>query len=105
MAEADLTWNYAHTVHCLNILRESIMCNADDQPMYTGHLHDNVHHKEAVAGRGTIKMCRNWDTLVEWAHAHSACYTSIHRGDPNFLETDRYKHCPDDSRPWENETM
>lgn len=100
--EADLDWSYAHSIHCLNILRDVIMCNADDLPLYTGYRHENAHVKDPVAGRGQVKMCRDWDALMKWTYERSACYDSINRKDPDFPELERYKFCPDGSRPWED---
>lgn len=102
--DEDLVWGYGHAMHCLNELRESVMCNADDTPLYTGRLNANVHADEVVNGRGTMRMCRNWDALMEWADARSACYLSEdkNRKDENFSELDRYKHCPHGERPWED---
>ena len=100
--QAEQTWHYPHVLHCLNVLRESVQCNADDTPMYTGRLHKNVFFPEGRAGIGTIKMCRDWSALMQWSHAHSACYKPVNWwSDPNFNEIERYKFCPDDSRPWE----
>ena len=77
------------------------MCHADDTPMYTGRLHKNVLTDHPKAGIGTFKTCRDWNVLVTWARAHSACYRPIHRADGDFDEIERYKFCPDGSRPWE----
>lgn len=99
--EESRTWHYEHVLHCLNVLRESITCRADDTPMYTGHVHGNVHAKIAKAGRGQVKMCRDWHALQEWSRARSACYRFIHYGEVGFPDLERYKFCPDGSRPWE----
>ncbi|CAK4021247.1 Hypothetical predicted protein [Lecanosticta acicola] len=104
VAEADMDFPYGHTMHCLNVLRETVMCNADDLPLYTGRVNENVHYKDVVAGRGMTRMCRNWDALVDWTHERSACYLSANRNDRSWKEIDRYKFCPDGSRPWENRT-
>jgi hypothetical protein len=77
------------------------MCNADDTPLYIGKLHKNVHEMSPRAGTGTIKMCRDWNKLLSWSRANSACYRPVHWVDAGFREIDRYKSCPDGSRPWE----
>lgn len=94
------TWAYGHLVHCLNVLRESVMCNADDTPLYTGHLHANAYTNEAKAGIGTIKMCRDWSALLDWSRERSACYRPVHWHE-KYPDIERYKFCPDGSRPWE----
>ncbi|KAI0006528.1 hypothetical protein F4779DRAFT_632940 [Xylariaceae sp. FL0662B] len=99
--EAKRMWHYPHLMHCLNVLRESIMCNADDTPLYIGRLHKNVHEKSPRAGTGTIKMCRDWNKLLEWSRGRSACYRPVHWTEGGFREIDRYKTCPDGAKPWE----
>ncbi|KAK8062534.1 hypothetical protein PG997_014631 [Apiospora hydei] len=100
--EAERAWNYPHVMNCLNVLRESVMCNANDTPLYIGRLHKNIHENSPRAGTGTIKMCRDWTKLLEWSRARSACHKPVEWTKPGFSEIDRYKTCPDGSRPWEN---
>ena len=83
------------------MLRESITCNADDDLLYTGKLHANVGIDNLVIGNGMSRQCRDWDALLRWADQHSACYALERPGDADFDELDRYKFCPDGSRPWE----
>lgn len=90
-------WSYPHMLHCLNIMRQSIICNADDTPMYTGHVVDG---KIAMAGLGQKRMCRDWNALTSWSNAHTACYRPVHRGEADFREIDRYRFCPDGAQPW-----
>ncbi|KAF2151899.1 hypothetical protein K461DRAFT_322042 [Myriangium duriaei CBS 260.36] len=90
-------WHYGHMMHCLNIIRMSIICNADDTPMYTGRVIDGKVQK---AGIGSTRMCRSWDALTAWSEANTACYKPVHRGEEDFPEKERYKFCPDGSKPW-----
>ncbi|KAI1813601.1 hypothetical protein GGS20DRAFT_472733 [Poronia punctata] len=99
--ESERKWHYPHVMHCLNVLRDSVMCNADDTPLYIGRLHGNVHEKSPRAGTGTVKMCRDWDRLLTWSRENSACYRPVGWEKEGFSEIERYKHCPDGSRPWE----
>ncbi|KAF3767960.1 hypothetical protein M406DRAFT_321792 [Cryphonectria parasitica EP155] len=99
--EEEQTWAYAHLIHCLNVLRDTVMCNADDTPLYVGRLHENTHSSDPRAGIGTTKMCRNWNTLLEWSRARSACYYPEDFFNQSYPEVERYKYCPDGSRPWE----
>ncbi|OTA55903.1 hypothetical protein K449DRAFT_452416 [Hypoxylon sp. EC38] len=96
------TWHYPHLMHCLNVLRESVMCNANDTPLYIGKLHKNVYEKSPRAGTGTMKMCRDWNKLLAWSRARSACYRPVHWTEERFREIDRYKSCPNGARPWES---
>ncbi|KAI1474198.1 hypothetical protein F4774DRAFT_430041 [Daldinia eschscholtzii] len=96
--DAERRWHYPHLMHCLNILRESVVCNANDTPLYIKRLHKNVYEEHPRAGTGTIKMCRDWNKLLSWSRARSACYRPVDSADN---EIDRYKTCPDGTRPWE----
>jgi len=86
-------------MHCLDVLRESVLCHADDTPMYVGHVNANTVMDEAPAGIGQTRMCRSWDSLMAYANSHSACYNP--HANSSDSELDRYKYCPDGSRPWE----
>ena len=88
-------------MHCLNVLRDSVMCNADDTPLYTGRLHNERYEAVPKAGIGTMKMHRDWRKLQEFAREHSACWRRVNIDDPNFPEIERFKYCPDGLRPWE----
>ena len=88
-------------MHCLNVLRESVMCHADDTPLYIGQLHKQIYSDDPKAGIGQTKMCRDWNALIEWSKARSACYRPINWGEEGFDELERYKFCPDGARPWE----
>ncbi|KAI4599346.1 hypothetical protein KJ359_001787 [Pestalotiopsis sp. 9143b] len=100
--EDKRTWHYPHLMHCLNVLRESIMCNADDTPLYIGRLHKNIYEESPRAGTGTIKTCRSWNKLLAWSRERSACYRPVHWGEEGFKEVDRYKTCPGGAKPWEH---
>ena len=60
--------HFKHVNHCLDGLRQEIVCNADDTPRYSGL------GQEMGTGSGQYRMCRDWGELEEWAKAHSACY-------------------------------
>ena len=88
--------HFTHINHCLDALRQEIICNADDTPRYSG-----LDQKRGT-GKGQIRMCRDWRKLEEWANGHSACYNS--KSGVETLEggipLDSFKHCPDGSKPW-----
>jgi hypothetical protein len=50
----------AHTRHCIDLLRQSLMCNAD----LTVELKDE--YLGGVAGFGTSHRCIDWEGLLEW---------------------------------------
>ncbi|TVY45524.1 Phenylalanine aminomutase (L-beta-phenylalanine forming) [Lachnellula cervina] len=95
----DQTWPFSHVTHCLHTLREDITCNADDTPRYAGHLHAQINYTEFSSGIGQVRMCRDWNKLRQYSIEHSACYRRpLDRYIPLL---DRYKNCPDNSKPWE----
>ena len=89
------TEHYLHVDHCLTILREDILCNADDTPRYTGG-----HHKQPGSGQGQVRLCRDWTKLDEWAKQRSACFKTPESWYDGAPSADRYKSCPDGSAPW-----
>ncbi|KAL8830370.1 MAG: hypothetical protein Q9191_001480 [Dirinaria sp. TL-2023a] len=94
------TMHFTHVNHCLDAIRQDIMCNADDTPRYTGFLPKNP--KVPSSGLGQVRMCRDWKKLERWAEEHSACYRyrpveTLEDGIP--LES--FKHCPNGRNPGE----
>lgn len=71
------------------------MCNADDTPRFTGG-----HFEHPASGTGQVRACRDWAKLDEWARKHSACYREPDDPYDGSSELERYKNCPDGSRPW-----
>ncbi|KAJ7605957.1 hypothetical protein DFH06DRAFT_1252137 [Mycena polygramma] len=53
-----------HTHHCLNYLRQAVLCNADTtvEPAYTFHLTENVT-TPAASGMGVVHTCVDWTQL------------------------------------------
>lgn len=87
--------HFAHLNHCLDSLRQEIICNADDTPRYSGLGQDGT-------GNNQHRMCKDWRKLEDWANAHSACYDHS-RGVVTLeqkLPLERFKNCPDASEPW-----
>ncbi|KFG85751.1 hypothetical protein MANI_114555 [Metarhizium anisopliae] len=95
------TWPYEHVTHCLHVLREDVICAADDTPRYTGRLHAQENETVVESGIGQVRMCRDWNKLRQHAIDNSACY--YRPGDHYMPLLDRYKRCPDGSEPWEKE--
>lgn len=62
MAEEDFPFmsSPAHIRHCIDLLRQSLMCQPDTTI--------EVKDKEigGVTGFGTEHQCREWDQLIEW---------------------------------------
>lgn len=69
----NMTWTLEHDLHCFDTIRQYIMCNADDTPVYiTGH-HDGLPRTFA---------CRDWDALSAWALERTACFRPPGSGYP-----------------------
>ncbi|OAA50680.1 hypothetical protein NOR_01130 [Metarhizium rileyi] len=100
----NLSWPYNHIMHCLNTLRFTVMCHADDEPLYTGPLNWQLNSSSPRAGIGQPRLCRDWNKLRAWAQKHSACWEPVNLGDEGFPRTERYKYCPDGRKPWERVT-
>ena len=89
-----------HVAHCLNTLREEVMCNADDTPRYTGRVNEQASAEHATSGIGQTKMCRDFNQLEQWAVEHSACYKPIDVYNDSFPRIERYKFCPNGEKLW-----
>lgn len=79
-----------HGFHCLDSLRQDVLCYADDTPRYTGEGQSNQS-----SGFHQTRKCRDWDQLETWAMQHTACYRFL---DNSVYDTlDRHKFCPEGS--------
>ncbi|CAN9129469.1 unnamed protein product [Alternaria alternata] len=83
-------FNLLHIYHCLDGLRQDIMCTADDTPMPAPVAHQG--------GDGQLRRCRDWDKLISWATRpdQHACYEfDDYREATNTLEN--FAFCPPES--------
>lgn len=53
---------WPHTDHCMDTIRQSMMCNVDSSLMFT---EDGTRY-----GDGQLHQCRDWDGLISWAQHH-----------------------------------
>lgn len=81
------TYPMVHVMHCLDTLRDDVLCHADDTPRYT------TATPEAESGMGQLRRCRNWSKLEAWAEHFSGCwhYIDVHYDQRNELE--RWRFC------------
>ena len=82
--------SYDHLFHCLDGLRQDVMCVADDTPMPAA----KTHH----IGDGQIRLCRDWNKLLAWSMQpkQNACHKfDDYREVTNTLEL--FAFCPPDS--------
>ncbi|TVY84313.1 Phenylalanine aminomutase (L-beta-phenylalanine forming) [Lachnellula suecica] len=95
-----LTYPLEHVSHCLSVLLEEVMCNADDTPRYTGSLNAEAGKARPTSGIGEVRMCKDWSKLEDFAVEHSACFKAINETTPGFPTKERYKFCPDGRVLW-----
>ncbi|KAL2063094.1 hypothetical protein VTL71DRAFT_6166 [Oculimacula yallundae] len=57
-----------HTSHCLHMLKEAILCQADTTPI-TMLWHDDFYRP--IANMTSPHECVNWDRLMEWVEPHA----------------------------------
>lgn len=50
---------FEHKFHCLDTLRQSVICRADDMSLYT--------LGDFKSGDGQLRKCRDWNVLTRWA--------------------------------------
>lgn len=81
------TFPVEHSLHCLNALRQDVICHADDLPLYSSEDHlGNVDF-------GQHRTCRNWEALERWSNEHTACWRDINPGE-DIDTLLRYRYCP-----------
>jgi len=59
---------FDHTDHCINYLRQAIMCNADITPVVWKW--ENWRHK-SIPRFDVPHTCRSWDSIYQWAVDHA----------------------------------
>ena len=91
---------YEHLLHCVDVLRNTVMCEADDQPLALTQVMFAENITASAPSPGQITMCRDWDAMSAWSRAHSACYRPGYRSQDGLDDIERFKNCPDGSQPW-----
>jgi len=84
---------FEHSNHCLDWLRNDIMCRADDTPLFA------TNSSKSENGIGQYRQCRDWGKLEAWAKEHHACYRygDFVVEDKKPSQLGRFQYCPDDS--------
>ncbi|OGM50716.1 hypothetical protein ABOM_000490 [Aspergillus bombycis] len=59
-----------HTKHCIDYLRQSIMCASDATLEGSGVLGGDGNPVRAVDGWNSTHQCRDWDSLYDFASRH-----------------------------------
>ncbi|RAL11830.1 uncharacterized protein BO97DRAFT_425129 [Aspergillus homomorphus CBS 101889] len=86
---------FSHVLHCLDQLRQDVICNADDTPRYAGP--QKPGHPPGT-GAGQVRMCRDWALMERWARERTACFK--HHDEVPGRMIDRFKFCPDGRVLW-----
>jgi len=83
-----------HIYHCLDAIRQDVMCRLDDTPMPIPPGRGNV------VGEGQHLMCRDINKLNKWIKApeQDACYGEINNFIPIAHTLEHFTNCPKDSK-------
>ncbi|CAI7631838.1 unnamed protein product [Penicillium discolor] len=84
MSKEENNVKFTHIEHCLDTLRQDLMCKADDTPMPSLELVN-------AAGEGQVLKCKNFDKLIAWAKHpdRDACYQRGNDYQPPLHSIDR----------------
>ena len=77
----------AHVMHCLDALRDDVLCHADDTPRYT------TNSSGTRTGEGQMRQCRDWSKLEAWAAHYSGCWRYISKKNDERDEIERWRFC------------
>jgi len=90
------TLTHGHVNHCVDTLRQSVMCEASDLPLPT------IKGRSSAAGDGQVMQCRSWEKLTEWANSpeRESCFRWIDEyNNPTHLY-ERFAFCPEGSEDY-----
>lgn len=87
------TYPMPHVMHCLDVLRDDVICHADDTPRYT------TTTQKPESGMGQIRQCRDWGKLEEWAKKYSGCWRYLDAKHDESSEIWRWTYCAEGT-PW-----
>lgn len=80
LVKGNATAEFDHTDHCVNIIRENILCNADTTPNVWKW---DEERQISFPHFDSIHTCRNFDAIRDWAKSRQIMYvwnSSIHVG-------------------------
>ena len=85
-----------HLWHCLDQLRDDVVCNADDTPRAVTLDERGDGHVDS----GQVRVCRDWDEMLRWASRFSGCWREPK--DQHFASREpgavvEFIYCPPDS--------
>ncbi|PQE26935.1 tat pathway signal sequence protein [Rutstroemia sp. NJR-2017a BVV2] len=62
------SWTPTHVDHCIDSIRQNLMCNADTAMMGFRWVNDSLEPKPNFRGQ---HECVNWERIEEWASERS----------------------------------
>lgn len=60
---------FDHVDHCINAIRQSLMCNADLTPVVW---HWSERDNSSYVDFNAVHTCKSWDAVHEWAWENTA---------------------------------
>ncbi|KAF6813759.1 hypothetical protein CPLU01_14571 [Colletotrichum plurivorum] len=57
-------WQYGHGSHCIDYLRQALMCHGDLTPIY---MMWSEEHGTFMGVQENVMQCRSWEAIVEWS--------------------------------------
>ncbi|KAI9663962.1 MAG: hypothetical protein M1821_007453 [Bathelium mastoideum] len=85
--------DYAQLLHCFDVIRQDIICHADDTLMYTP-----TSSEQSRIGEGQSRICRDWNKLEQWFEDNSACFAGLNETEGVADGLEHFKYCPKDSK-------
>ena len=88
----EQTVSSGHVNHCLDGIRQDVMCKADDTPMPITMVRHSV-------GNNQVMQCRDWNKLVAWSYApeRNACFRLLDDYKEIGHSLERHQFCPEGS--------
>ncbi|KAF6842216.1 hypothetical protein CMUS01_03281 [Colletotrichum musicola] len=56
-------WQYGHGSHCIDYLRQALMCHGDLTPIY---MMWSEEHGTFMGVQENVMQCRSWEAIIEW---------------------------------------
>ncbi|KAI9715635.1 MAG: hypothetical protein M1828_000778 [Chrysothrix sp. TS-e1954] len=92
-------WEIPHAHHCLNIIREEIMCTADDT-LLQSRIDDDG--KVVPIGLNQTRQCRDWEAIRDWADAGKSQDKSKSKSKPSNDDKTKSKPSNPEKTPTAN---
>ena len=88
--QQEQTVPFGHLTHCLSLLRDDVICHADDTP------DGEAFAKERLTSP-RYRQCKDWTKMESWAEGHTACYSLRNSSYKDAGGLARFKFCPEGS--------